>query len=377
MKGYMIYENFNCARQFFRLHDEWERGRVGEGAKKLRSFSPLLSLAPSPTHRLFYLLFLTLVGVLLPLGGFAQLKCEIVRQEDALREDRIEGYLKELFFVDPNNGWVVGDNGLILRTSDGGKSWTPQKSETQADLWCVYFLDLNRGWAIGARNTILKTDNGGNSWQAPPQASTSPFGGPRLVSMTFFKEKGWIVGDDSTILASSDSGNSWALAGGGQRFRIGDVRRHLNAVQFVNENLGWAAGTNGKLMFTKDGGKEWNSVDLGKYNNLEGLHFVSENEGWVIGQEGAIFHTSDGGKSWSLQKSNTEETLYDVHFFDSKTGIVVGEYGTILYTSDGGTSWQPQKSNTKNILYGLAALDKDHIWATGEWGIVIKIAISY
>lgn len=367
--------NCNGICHFLNMHNDEKKKKRGEG------FSPHRHFASSP-HQLFSLL-LALIWLLSASDTLAEMKCEIVRQEDFLREDGIEGYLKELFFVDPSNGWAVGDTGLIVRTSDGGKSWTLQKSEARADLWCVYFRDSNHGWAIGTSSTILKTDNGGNTWQATPRPSGSAGagggggfgGGPRLVSMTFFGDKGWIVGDDQTILSSSDTGGSWALAGGGGRFRIGDVRRHLNAVHFVNENLGWVVGTNGKIMTTQNAGKEWTTVDTGKYNNLEGVYFVNENEGWIVGQEGIIFHTSDGGKSWTTQASKTEETLYDVHFFDSKNGIIVGEYGTVLYTSDGGASWKKQNSNTKNTLFGLSALDKDHIWATGEWGIVIKIQL--
>ncbi len=56
---------------------------------------------------------------------------------------------------------MVGANGLILRTTDGGATWTTESSGTEIGLSSVCFVDQNTGWAVGSTGTILKYTSGG------------------------------------------------------------------------------------------------------------------------------------------------------------------------------------------------------------------------
>ena len=64
-------------------------------------------------------------------------------------------------FSDANTGTVVGSGGTILRTTDGGVTWTKQSSGTTNDLWGVFFTDANTGTVVGSDGTILRTTAGG------------------------------------------------------------------------------------------------------------------------------------------------------------------------------------------------------------------------
>ncbi|MEL6971011.1 MAG: YCF48-related protein [Bacteroidota bacterium] len=59
-------------------------------------------------------------------------------------------------FTDSNTGWVVGFQGSILHTTDGGANWEIQTSGTSENLFGVFFTDANTGWAVGEEGTILK-----------------------------------------------------------------------------------------------------------------------------------------------------------------------------------------------------------------------------
>ena len=48
-----------------------------------------------------------------------------------------------------DDGWIVGDQGVILHTTDGGATWTPQTSGVTDDLAGVTFVDAQHGWAVG------------------------------------------------------------------------------------------------------------------------------------------------------------------------------------------------------------------------------------
>src|SRR2546426_10283472 len=72
--------------------------------------------------------------------------------------------LRGASFVDANTGTVVGEYGTIVRTTDGGNSWTIQASGTTENLWAVSFKDSNKGTAVGEGGTILGTTDGGANW---------------------------------------------------------------------------------------------------------------------------------------------------------------------------------------------------------------------
>jgi photosystem II stability/assembly factor-like uncharacterized protein len=75
--------------------------------------------------------------------------------------------LRDVCFPDPDTGYVVGgesftplQGGTILRTTDGGKTWTKQEIPVQNTLGSVFFTDARTGTAAG-RSTILRTNSGG------------------------------------------------------------------------------------------------------------------------------------------------------------------------------------------------------------------------
>jgi len=69
-------------------------------------------------------------------------------------------------FTDANTGTAVGTYGTILRTTNGGDTWTRQTSGTTEWLFGISFTDANTGTAVGAVGIILHTTNGGATWSS-------------------------------------------------------------------------------------------------------------------------------------------------------------------------------------------------------------------
>lgn len=71
--------------------------------------------------------------------------------------------LQSSYFLDSQNGWAVGNNaqqGIIIRTADGGQNWERIPVETDNYFYDVFFRDDNNGWVSGWGGTILKWGNG-------------------------------------------------------------------------------------------------------------------------------------------------------------------------------------------------------------------------
>ena len=94
--------------------------------------------------------------------------------------------------LDDQTGWIVGDTGTILKTTNGGTSWDPLPSGVSSHLRGVFFLDADQGYACGDAGTILVTSDGGASWR--PQDSQ--------VATTLWKiqftHAGFVVGGEFT-----------------------------------------------------------------------------------------------------------------------------------------------------------------------------------
>ena len=71
-----------------------------------------------------------------------------------------------VYFTDANTGTATGDNWTIVRTTDGGDSWSIQSSGTTNTLYGVSFTDADYGTAVGSSGTIVRTTDGGNTWSS-------------------------------------------------------------------------------------------------------------------------------------------------------------------------------------------------------------------
>ena len=107
--------------------------------------------------------------------------------------------------TDPETAWLVGLNGVIMHTSDGGATWRRQESGITWDLKGVTFTDPMTGWAVG-NWSIVRTLDGGNTWE--PTTMLDP---PVWLTAVSFADarNGWAVGAQGVILRTTDGGETW------------------------------------------------------------------------------------------------------------------------------------------------------------------------
>jgi len=105
-------------------------------------------------------------------------------------------YLRSITFVDGDNGWVVGDEGLILATEDGGATWNEQTSGVGVNLFDVHFWNAQQGFAVGQAGTIVATDDGGATWQQ----ITAPTDATLYTISALGADQRWIGGAWGTVL---------------------------------------------------------------------------------------------------------------------------------------------------------------------------------
>ncbi len=81
--------------------------------------------------------------------------------------------LRNIFFVDSKKGYVIGDSGLILYTSNAGINWQLQNSGTTKNLYGIWFVNKDTGFVVGDSGIVLTTLTGGLV-SAPTQQTFVP-----------------------------------------------------------------------------------------------------------------------------------------------------------------------------------------------------------
>ena len=209
-----------------------------------------------------------------------------------------EHHLRDVFFLDSKQGWIVGEQGLVLSTEDGGYQWkertdlnklfTVEESDFFASLFGIYFINTQNGWIVGDYGIILHTINDGQTWEKQ-KSNTSAL----LMDVVFVDSlNGWVVGESGTILHTVDGGKIWEIQNSG-------ISYLLNGVTFEEEH-GWIVGY-GTILHTVDGGKHWNVQVKDKKMWLYGIDSVDKESIWVTCDFGEILHRNNRIKNWIIQ----------------------------------------------------------------------------
>lgn len=312
-----------------------------------------------------------------------------------LQESETQKNLSSIHFNDSQNGWIVGDNGTILRTSDGGITWVLQPQKVSRivntstgpkrvsgsdirNLSGIQFANSQIGWIISTTNALIRrTNNGGQTWHYTKDRPTTyltppPRSRKSLVAMHFINETtGWVVGGFGAILKTTDGGDTWEIQRPSSTKPSGRSY-YRSKIHFLNENFGWTVGgPSDTVLITSDGGQTWLAANL--LSDISDVHFINENEGWAVGAKGTIARTSNGGESWIQKQSGTDIYLSSVFFIDAKNGWVLGGAGTILNTLNGGDTWERQESGIKEYLSDACFIDTKSGWVIGNRGTILKL----
>src|SRR5262249_7348572 len=99
---------------------------------------------------------------------------------------------------------------------------------------------------------------------------------------------------------------------------------------------------------------------------LHAVQFVDENEGWAVGDDGVVWHSIDGGQMWERQPTGVRASLRSVHFLNPYTGWIAGReelphgqgsVGVLLFTQDGGLKWERVGTNALPGLNRIRFVD--------------------
>jgi photosystem II stability/assembly factor-like uncharacterized protein len=161
-------------------------------------------------------------------------------------------FFYDVFFLDSETGWMVGGNGEdIVKTTDGGDTWFVQHTPAQYTLSSIHFSDPNNGWAGGYYGTLIRTTNGGATWT--PQDPQIPEYTHVLDVSSTSPMRGWISGygggaqSRPFVKYTTDGGATWIE----NTPSVGPYDSFA-ALAFLEDEYGWAAGAGGIFRYSGD-----------------------------------------------------------------------------------------------------------------------------
>lgn len=210
----------------------------------------------------------------------------------------VRAALTAVHFPDPNNGWAVGHDAAIVRTQDGGKTWTLQnfKPELEKPFLDVFFLDANRGFAVGAYGLLYATADGGQTW-TEPEAPAIRGEELHFNAITRLGNGDLFIAGESGMLGVSSDGEKW------QRLSSPYDSSLFGALPVGNKGA-LIFGLRGNAYLTQDvrGGK-WAKLETRSVASMFGGTALPSGELAMVGLNGVVLITDASGKVRALQSA--------------------------------------------------------------------------
>ncbi|MDH7515553.1 MAG: YCF48-related protein, partial [Bacteroidota bacterium] len=307
----------------------------------------------------------------------------------------------DAFFISRDTGWVVGGNGAVIRTTNGGATWVAQDNPLRPTPFIclsVVFIDTQTGLISANTGALLRTDDAGATWRRlpasglgiqklkpAPDGSIWGFGGLGVIARTTdagltwrrlptgitsvvfdvdFPSPGKIVAvcGSGIVLTSTDGGSSWTS-------KTLPVTTDIVSLSFAGPSNAFAVQRAIYLLRSTDGGETWTDTTF-FVNALRTVRFADAQTGWLLSNSpGAVMKTEDGGRSWRqvVVDETFRYTFEQVIIRSAQEAFLVGDGGAMFRTTNGGASWlQLGTAMTRSHVNAVTGISNTHAWVFGE-----------
>ena len=229
------------------------------------------------------------------------------------------GGAQGISFVDEMHGWIV-TYGAVLKSEDGGETWSQIGKPTKYPLSVVKFINLQVGYAAGGAERgcqIFRTSDGGKTWTKIYEN----FEGGTVFDLEALDQE-TVIGaiNDAFLLRSEDSGTTW------QKIEIGI--RGASALAVGPGSIVWLVGRRASFCYSIDKGRTWEPVVLPNSSmNTDwiSIAFSSAQRGVAVGKKGVIVVSDDGGKSWLETRADVADDLRRIQV-NEESALITGSH---------------------------------------------------
>jgi|GEM_PF-2072357 len=302
-------------------------------------------------------------------------KCDNKGDNLELKYNSDEQIVNSMQFITELNAIAVGDEGMLLKTQDGGNTWFQETVTTSEDLNFVKFSS-QFGFIGGSNGLLLRTSDGGINWSQISLGTTK-----EIMSILIHTQNNiWLVGKDGLIMKSFDAGLIWNTVNASNEY-------DFNSISSKDQlHIGIYGGKKSDhspvIMESHNGG-----LSFGLENTslqLKSINFVTKNVSglgaWAVGDYGTIYLNTDwftpveltsftASVSHSKVKLNWQTaTELNNQGFEIQRKLENSEWITIGFRTGKGTTTEPtayfyeddiSEISVTKIFYKLKQIDFD------------------
>jgi len=274
---------------------------------------------------------------------------------------------------------AVGERGHILLSDDSGDSWNQVDVPTSVTLTAVSFPTPERGWVVGHDGIILHSADGGLSW-------TKQLDGSQINLVLQAQVADMLQIKKSELANASDQDqlerleyeleNLQFFANDAQMAVDEGATRPFMDLWFKNDQEGIVVGSFGMILHTGDGGETWQPI-LDRIDNLDAYHYYAITPAgdalFIVGERGMLFRSWDEGQSWERLESPYEGSYFGVAGSqDGSLVVIFGLRGNAFASYDKGNSWLPLDIPKGSALSGSAFLADGSLLIVANDGIITR-----
>ncbi|HEY7831176.1 MAG TPA: hypothetical protein VIC06_11490 [Solirubrobacteraceae bacterium] len=253
--------------------------------------------------------------------------------------------LTKLQIIDPNNVVILGGNGCVLRrSSDGGATFLPlfilAQNGCPNPVQSFYFVNGETGYLLLRDGSVLRTGDGGKTFSkqtAIPGTPASATGGGAVPADLLFTGASTGIafvggsGSANQEFSTTDGGVSWKPAG--------TIQGGITKLYRFDANTIYGVGP-GTLLLSTDGGSTFTKQPIGGGTTLNSIHCTTASTCLIATSSGTLLRTTDGGQTATTITASSVP-LADAAFFNSTRAVAVGAAGQTVLSDDAGVNYSP------------------------------------
>ena len=255
---------------------------------------------------------------------------------------------------------VVGARGHILLSDDEAKTWRLAATPVRSMLTAVHMHDVSLGWAVGHDAVILRTTDGGETWTLVHQAPEEEL--PLLDILFSDTSNGLAIGAYGYLLFTDDGGETW------NNGEVSEDDYHLNAVTSADGTL-YIGAESGSAFISNNFGAQWRALEPPYHGSWLGVTVLDSGTVILVGLRGRMYRSDDGGANWTRVSTDTTASLTSVQQTGPDELLVTGLEGVLLESDDGGQSVSLRRIPDRAGISAALPLADEDLLLIGEFGV--------
>lgn len=291
--------------------------------------------------------------------------------------------LKTICFASENVGYIGGADSLLLKTTDGGKTWSELTysgvifTGGGTTIMKLDFVSEEIGYmTVGPYTGTFKTMDGGITWENMTMAGTMCYN----QGLYFWDENNGLIGGAGCFIGEEIE----RIVGGVHSSATINspswmATDYVRDIDFLDANFGMGVSQS-RFLRTTDGGATWDTISSGTTNYLTTIEIINDTLIYAgyedLGAGFGLMVSHDSGFTWEYETEMA--TFYYPDYYDvaeTENGNRYAAAGTYDWVTEGivfenkGDGWWYYP--VAHPMHGIASHTDSIVFVVGDSGLVV------